>query len=212
MPLPTIYDTARKYLFADADKMRKEGVVAEMANHILRLRDLYNYWLEFPSKKDRDIVTELKSRYNISTTVAREDLRLIKTLLGDLQKNSKDYTRYRFTEMIMRAYDLAAKKENTRDMVAAAAQFAKYMQLDKDDERANIIDRVTPIVLSFTDDPAVIGITRLPNFRERIKNLKERYWTEQTQEVEFEEIDARIDDIFKPPLINAPQDSAGLSE
>lgn len=103
---------------------------------------------------------------------------------------------------------------NTRDMVAAAAQYAKYMQLDKDDERANIIDKVVPIRLTFTDDPTIIGIKRMPNFREKIKEMKEKYWTEATEDVDFEEIDAdSIDDIFKPiPNLNETSTASGLLE
>lgn len=188
------------------------GLPEPTIRHLERLRDIYNYWVAFPSKRDRDIVAELRRRYGIGDTVAREDLRYIKVLLGDLQKTSKDYHRYRFLEMITRAYDKAAQSGNTRDMVAAAAKYAKYMQLDKEDDRASIIDKVVPIVLSFTDDPSVIGIKRMPNFREKIKAMKEKYWTEATEEVDYEDLEAeRIDNIFKPQLPDGISTPTSLS-
>lgn len=201
MALPAIIDIAHQHLFADRNKMVAAGLPEVTIKHLERLRDIYNFWVSFPSKRDRDIVAELRHRYGIGDTVAREDLRLIKMLLGDMQKTTKDYHRYRFTMMINRAYEKADQANNTRDMVAAAAQYAKYMQLDKDDERANILDKVVPIVLSFTDDPSVIGIKRMPNFREKIKTMKDKYWTEATEDVDFEDAEAdRIEDIFKPKL------------
>lgn len=212
MALPAILDVAHSHLFSDRDKMAAAGLPDATIRHIERIRDVYSYWLAYPSKRDRDIVAELKSRYGIGETVAREDLRLIKTLLGDLQKSSKDYHRYRFSVMVMRAYEKADKANNTRDMVSAAAQYAKYFQLDKDDERDSVLDKVVPIDLSFTDDPAVLGLKRMPNFREKIKAMKEKYWTEATEDVEFEEIGTdRLDDIFKPlSVTDGKEDSAGL--
>lgn len=104
MALPSILDSARQYLFADVDRMAAAGVPATTINHLLRLRDIYNYWLNFPAKRDRDIVAELRARYGIGDTTARDDLKLIKILLGDLQKPTKDYMRYRTTVMLERAY------------------------------------------------------------------------------------------------------------
>lgn len=212
MPLPAIIDVAHEYLFADSDKMVAAGLPEATIHHIVRLRDIYNYWLSYPSKRDRDIVGELKSRYGIGDTVAREDLRLIKNLLGDFQKVSKDYMRYRVTMMLNRAYEKADAANNTRDMVAAAKALKEVHQLDKDDPRADILDKVVPIVLNFTDDPTVIGIQRMPDFRNRIKEVKNKYWMEQTEDVEFEEIDAKLDDIFNPHHLNGNSQSTGLSQ
>ena len=96
MPLPSIADAAQQYLFTDRDKMIRSGVPEATINHIIRIRDVYSYWLQFPQKKDREIVGELMRRGNIQRSAAYEDLRLIKQLLGDLNKVSKDYARYRF--------------------------------------------------------------------------------------------------------------------
>lgn len=211
MALPAIIDIAHTHLFSDRDKMAAAGLPDVTIRHLERLRDMYNFWVSFPSKRDRDIVAELRQRYGVCDTVAREDLRLIKVLLGDMQKTTKDYHRYRFIMMNTRAYEMAEKVRNTRDMVAAAAQYAKYMQLDKEDDRANVIDKIVPVVLSFTDDPSVIGIKRMPDFREKIKAMKEKYWTEATEEVDYEDVEAgRIDDLFTPRLLTDDEDTAGL--
>lgn len=86
MPLPSIADAAQQYLFTDRDKMIRSGVPEATINHIIRIRDVYSYWLQFPQKKDREIVGELMRRGNIQRSAAYEDLRLIKQLLGDLNK------------------------------------------------------------------------------------------------------------------------------
>lgn len=208
MGLPAISDIAHQHLFTDRDRMQSAGLPEATIRHVERLRDVYNYWLAFPSKRDRDIVAELRQRYGIGDTVAREDLRLIKTLLGDFQRVSKEYIRYRVTQMCERAYEMAVASNNPREMIAAAKELSKAHKLDKDDERASVLDKLERIKLSFTDDPSVIGIPRMPDFRAKIKSMKEKYWTEATEDVDFEEIDADIDSIFRPSLPNGT--SAGL--
>ena len=212
MAQQALIDVAHRHLFSDRDQMVKAGVPVATIEHLIRLRDLYNYWLTYPSKRDRDIVAELKSRYKIGNTVAYEDLRIIKTLLGDLQKATRDYHRYRFNAMITKAYEKADADNNTRDMVAAAAQYARYNQLDKEDDRASVLDTLAPIMLNFTDDPTTIGISRMPDFRDKIRAAKERYWVEATEDVEYEEVDADLDNIFKPHLINGDQTTTGISQ
>lgn len=198
MPLPAILEVAENHLFSDRDKMKAAGLPVATIDHLIRLRDIYNYWISFPSKKDRDIVAQLKARYGIGDSQARTDLRLVKVLLGNLEQTTKQYNRYRFTVMINRAYDKADQMNNVDAMVKAAAQFAKYNNLDKEDERANVLDKLVPMSLRFTDDPEVIGLPRVPNAREKVKAMKERYWTEETVDVEFEELDSPVDEIFKP--------------
>lgn len=199
MALPAISDIAHEHLFADRDKMKAAGLPDVTIRHIERLRDIYSYWLAFPSKRDRDIVAEMRHRYGVGDTVAREDLRLIKNLLGDLNRVSKDYIRFRVTQMCERAYEKAEAANRPREMIQAAKELASAHQLDKEDDRASVIDKLERVRLSFTDDPVVIGIPRMPDSREKIKAMKEKYASEATEDVDYEEIDAALDDYFPEP-------------
>ena len=210
MPLPSIIETAEKHLFTDRDKMVAAGLPAATISHLLRLRDAYNYWIAFPNKKDRDIIAVLRERYNIGDTQARSDLKVIKVLLGNFEKTSKDYHRYRFLKIIERAVELAELKKDPDAMTRAADKYAKYMKLDKDDDRADVLETIVPLRLAFTDDPEVIGIKRVPDIRNKVRAMKERYWTEETVDVDFEDIDAELDDIFKPEINNGNTDEQRL--
>ena len=53
MPVPAIIDVAHQYLFADIDKMQAANLPDVTIKHLIRLRDIYNFWLNFPSKRDR---------------------------------------------------------------------------------------------------------------------------------------------------------------
>lgn len=202
MPLPSIADSAQQYLFTDRDKMIRSGVPEATINHIIRIRDVYSYWLQFPQKKDREIVGELMRRGNIQRSAAYEDLRLIKQLLGDLNKVSKDYARYRFLQMVERAYEVAENSGDARSMVAAADKLGKYMGLAEADEVDKGYDKIPVQIFAVTDNPEVIGLKRLPNARDRIKAMKQKYWNEEIVDVEAEEVDYDIDSIFHPKPIN----------
>lgn len=202
MPLPSIADAAQQYLFTDRDKMIRSGVPEATINHIIRIRDVYSYWLQFPQKKDREIVAELMRRGNIQRSAAYEDLRLIKQLLGDLNKVSKDYARYRFLQMVERAYEVAESSGDARSMVAAADKLGKYMGLAEADEVDKGYDKIPVQIFAVTDNPEVIGLKRLPNARDLIKAMKQKYWNEEIVDVEAEEVDYDIDSIFHPKPIN----------
>ena len=202
MPLPSIADAAQQYLFTDRDKMIRSGVPEATINHIIRIRDVYSYWLQVPQKKDREIVGELMRRGNIQRSAAYEDLRLIKQLLGDLNKVSKDYARYRFLQMVERAYEVAENSGDARSMVAAADKLGKYMGLAEADEVDKGYDKIPVQIFAVTDNPEVIGLKRLPNARDRIKAMKQKYWNEEIVDVEAEEVDYDIDSIFHPKPIN----------
>lgn len=200
MALPSIIDTAQQYLFHDVTKMVAAGVPQVTAEHIVRLRDIYNHWLSFPSKKDAEMVLYIQNSSGVGRSQSYEDLKIVKALLGNFQKTTQDYHRYRFLEMIKRAYDKAEAIGDTRSMVAAADKYAKYTRLDKDDEREARYDKIQRQPFKFTDDPSVIGIKPVPNIREKIKAKKEQYWNEDVQDITFEEIEFEEDKIFSPTI------------
>lgn len=206
MPLPAIQEVAMRHLFTDTAEMTKVGIPIATQQHLIRLRDMYNHWLEFPKKKDREIVNELRHRYGLQNTQAYEDLRLIKNLLGNLQEASKQYHRYRFLEMIKESFEMARQLKDTRSMVAAADKYAKYMQLDKEDEHDARYDLIPIQPFEPTDDPTVIGIKPVADIRDKIRRKKEQYWNEDIEDVLPEMVEFNEDDIFHPSPKPSPQD------
>lgn len=198
--IPAILDTAKDYLFADASKMEAAGLPAVTQRHLIRLRDIYSYWLKFPLTKDRDLVAYIEKAYGLQPTQAYADLRLVKALLGDLQRSTKEYHRYRFIEMVNAAYEMARINRDAKSMVAAADKYAKYTQLDKEDLVDRGFDKIMVQPFKPTDDPSVAGFKPVPNIREKIKEKISSYWNEEIEEVEFETVEFNEEDIFKPKL------------
>lgn len=195
--IPAIAETAKDYLFANTDEMAAAGLPEMTQRHLIRLRDIYNYWLKFPLTKDRDMVMRINKEYGLQDTQAYADLRIVKALLGDLQKTTKEYHRYRFIEMINAAYETARINRDAKSMVAAADKYAKYTQLDKEDLVDRGFDKILIQPFKPTDDPSVAGFKPVPNIREKIQQKIKQYWSDEIQEVEFEEVEFDEDNIFK---------------
>ena len=201
MPLPTIIDTARDHLFADVTDMQRAGLPLATQEHIFRLRDLYNFWLQHPRIKDKEIILKLQQDYKLGKSQAYSDLSILKLLLGEFQKTSKDYHRYRFIEMINEAYEVARVNKDAKAMATAADKYAKYTQLDKEDEINFDYDKIAVQAFVPTDDPSVAGFKPVPNLREVIRNTIKKYEKEceYIEFVEVEEADFNPDNIFKVP-------------
>ena len=201
MPLPAIIDTARDHLFADVTDMQRAGLPLATQEHIFRLRDLYNFWLQHPRIKDKEIILKLQQDYKLGKSQAYSDLSILKLLLGEFQKTSKDYHRYRFIEMINEAYEVARVNKDAKAMATAADKYAKYTQLDKEDEINFDYDKIAVQAFVPTDDPSVAGFKPVPNLREVIRNTIKEYEKEceYIKFVEVEEADFNPDNIFKVP-------------
>lgn len=201
MPLPAIIDTARDHLFADVQDMQRAGLPLATQEHIFRLRDLYNFWLQHPRIKDKEIILKLQQDYKLGKSQAYSDLSILKLLLGEFQKTSKDYHRYRFIEMINEAYEVARVNKDAKAMATAADKYAKYTQLDKEDEINFDYDKIAVQAFVPTDDPSVAGFKPVPNLREVIRNTIKKYEKEceYIEFVEVEEADFNPDNIFKVP-------------
>ena len=145
-------------------------------------------------------MAHIQQSYGLQTTQAYADLRIVKALLGDLQKATKEYHRYRFIEMVNAAYEMARINRDAKSMVAAADKYAKYTQLDKEDLVDRGFDKIIIQPFKPTDDPSVAGFKPVPNIREKIQKKISQYWNEEVQEVEYEAVEFNEDDIFKPVI------------
>lgn len=184
-----VIERIRNNLFATPGEMADNGLTPDEQTRILQLRDVYNHWIAYPTTRERDILQLIEERYGHSRQVAYKYVALLRSLLADLGKVSKDYIRFQFNEMIRDAYDAAKKKGNIDAMVKALGQFAKYNQLDKEDVLDTRWETLKPQQFVMTDDPTVIGFKPIPNIREKIKATIHKYWDDHIEDVRFVEAD-----------------------
>lgn len=196
--IPATLDVALEHLFSSTDEMQNAHIPEIIQKRILRIRDLYTFWLNYPNTKDVDIVRELRKRYGISQNIAYQDLRIIKTLLGEINKSSRDFYRYKFNKMIERAYEVADRKGDAKAMAAASAAYGKFNKLDKEDPQDLGYDKIIPQNFEITDDPSILGYKKIPNVKERINKIINEMG-QDIQDVQYEEVEFNEEDIFKLP-------------
>lgn len=73
------------------EEMDAQNVPAPVRDRILRIRALYAWWLINPRKTDQELVFKDMQDYKVQRMMAYNDLHLIKLILGNLQKVSKDF-------------------------------------------------------------------------------------------------------------------------
>jgi len=200
MPLPNIIDIARTDLYTNREELEQKYAVTQV-EHLIRLRDMVTWSIANPDMKDRQFVDEITQRYGISTVTAYADLKIIKAILPNLAEATRDYHRWRYNEMILETYQMAKKRKDTKTMEKAATSYAKYNRIDVEDEQSVPYHMIVVQPFFPTTDPRVVGINPVPNIDERIRKLTKELADSHpdTLNIEYEEADMPIEDIFEKP-------------
>ena len=203
MPLPAIIDVASNDLFTPETELRTKYVEAQVA-HVLRLREMYNWYLSNPDAHDRQFIDECRSRYQLSKSQSYEDLALIKRLLPALSTASRDFHRWKANEMLLETYRMAKARKDTKTMEKAASSYAKYNRVDLEDEQAVPYDDIVVQPFTATSDPTVLGLVPIPNLQKRIDALLKELSGESRdiEDITYEEADLEEDELFAMPSDN----------
>ena len=197
MPTPSALEICRTDLFTRESELQ-ERYPQVLVDKVLRIREMYNWFISNPDGTDREFVAELCQRHDISKVTAYADLAIVKTLLPTLATASRDFHRWRFNEMILATYKMAEKRKDTKTMERAASSYAKHNRIDIEDEQAMPYDMIVPQPFSATDDPRVLGIEPIPNIQQRIAEMIDKYRKEtiDIEDVQFEEVDLEFPALF----------------
>ena len=192
-----ILEICKQDLFTSEDALLQR-YNPEQTARILRLRDMYNWFLSNPDSKDRQFIDTVISRFGLHRAQAFADLAIIKTLLPILSTASRDFHRYRYNEMILETYQMAKARKDTKTMEKAASSYAKYNRVDLEDEQAVPYDRIVTQPFCATNDPRVLGIQPIPNLQERIRKLEEQYRRESMDidDITWEPADLEESELF----------------
>lgn len=202
MLTPSALEVCRTDLFTKEDELR-ERYPQSVVDKVLRVREMYNWFISNSDSTDREFVAELLQRHGVSKVTAYSDLAVVKTLLPLLASSSRDFHRWRFNEMIMNTYKMAQKRKDTKTMERAAASYAKYNRVDLEDEQTVPYEMIVVQPFVATSDPSVLGIKPIPNIQKKISDMIAKYRAEtlDIEDVEFEEADLEFDNLF-PQSIN----------
>lgn len=212
MSIPNAAEVCRADLFTKESELQ-ERYPQIIVDKVLRVREMYNWFISNPEATDREFVAEVCQRHDISKVTAYADLAIVKTLLPSLSQTSREFHRWRASEMLMSTFKMAEKRKDTKTMERAATSYGKMHRVDLEDEKVMPYDKIVPQPFTATDDPRVLGIEPMPNVQEKIASLLEKYRKEtiDIEDVEFEEDDLELDILFpdknEPANGNAEEES-----
>ncbi len=199
MPLPSILDSCKLDLYSDEQEIRDKYPLA-MAERILRIREMYNYWLSNPSMRDRQLRDTIMSRFEVSQSTAYSDIAIVHQLAPMLSPKSRDFHRFRANEMFLETYAKAKARNDARSMGLAAANYAKYNRVDLEDEMTMPYEDIVYQPFCPTMDPTVLGIKPIPEVEKHIARLEKELSRDfaDIEDVEYEETDLELDNLFAP--------------
>ena len=203
MAYPNAIEVCRAELFTKESELR-ERFPAPMVDKVMRVREMFNWFISNPDGTDREFVAEVCQRHGIHRTTAYSDLAVVKSLLPMLGSASRDFHRWRTNEMLIATYKKAESRNDSKTMERAATAYGKLNRVDIEDEQALPLDQILVQPFTATDDPRVLGIEPIPNIQEKISRMIEKYRKEtiDIEDVEFEDVDLELDSLF-------PEDKPG---
>lgn len=169
-----------------------------MSERIIRVREMYNYWLSNPAMRDRQLRDTIMSRYEVAQSTAYSDITVLRQLIPMLSLKSRDFHKATFVEMALETYAMAKARKDTRSMAAALATYGKMTGVDKDDDQANIFVEVQVQPFCPTLDPTVIGIKPIPQIEKEIERVRKDLLRDHSdmEDVDYEEVDLEENFLF----------------
>ena len=208
MPIPPAIEVCRADLFTKESELQ-ERYPQMLVDKVLRVREMYNWFIANPGSNDREFVAEACQRHNISRVTAYSDLAIVKALLPALGSASRDFHRWRTNEMLIATYNMAKARKDSKTMERAATAYGKLNRVDLEDEQAVPLDQILVQPFTATDDPRVLGIDPIPNIQQKIADMLEKYRAEtlDIEDVVFEEVDLEFDTLFPDDKIQNSDDT-----
>lgn len=187
-----------------------------LAARVIRLREIYNYWLANPSMKDRQLRDYITSRYGISQSSAYSDISVVHELVPLISKKSREFHRARTNEMLLETYNMAKARKDTKVMADAAKAYGKANNLEREEEQQLPYDEIAIQPYVATTDVRVLGIKPIPDLYNHIAKVVKRLSADfpDIMDVDFEEADLEEDRIFpeKAPDLTPAIDDSGQPE
>lgn len=199
MPTPNALEVCRADLFTAKDEL-EQRYPPVMVEKVLRIREMYNWFISYPDATDREFVSEVTQRHAISKVTAYSDLAVIKALLPAISSASRDFHRWRTNEMLISAFKMAKSRKDTKTMERAASSYGKLNRVDLEDEQAMPYDMIVCQPFTATEDPRTLGIEPIPNIQQKISDMIAKYRRESAdiEDIEFEEVDLEFPSLFPP--------------
>ena len=197
MPQVKNIELAQREMFTPAEELLTRYDAARV-DHLLRLRDMYNWMLANPSERDRKFIGLFMGKYGIGQSQAYSDLALIKQLIPALAPASREFYRKQVSEMLLETYNMAKARKDTKAMAMAAKELGKVNRVDLEDEKELPYDKIVLQPFTPSSDPTIIGLKPIPNVDEVKARLRKQMAMDNPdiEDIEFEPADLEEETLF----------------
>lgn len=184
---PELIERTQRFLFASEEEMEEAKLQPLVRQRMLRLRDMYAYWLRHTAYPDKAIVAQLRTQYNVGFTQAHEDVRLLKICLGNLGQVTRQWCQYVFLQRCEEGFAMARSSNDASAFAKVLSALGKFTRLDHDESIGPDYSQIVPQQFELTSDPSVAGFERIPNVQERVRKLFDRF-KKEAEEADVVEI------------------------
>ncbi|MGN1307092.1 MAG: hypothetical protein ACI4V3_05435, partial [Faecousia sp.] len=186
---PEIIDKVQRLLLAEESEIDAAGLKPGVKERIMRLREMYFYWIRNPRLNERQIVDVLRKQYELRLSQAYEDAQLLRICIGNIQQVTRQWSQWVFLQRCEEGFEMARKEGNINAFAKMLATFARGTKLSKEENTAPEYDQIVPQQFTVTTDPSVAGFRRIPNIHEKAKKLLQKYAAETEEPIaEYEEV------------------------
>lgn len=188
MSVPIDIDEYSKLIVLNEDELLERNVSAKIIDRLKRLRGIYDYWLRFPTKFDKDIVEFDMAMFRVGRSQAYDDVHLTQILLGKMQQTSKDFMRWKINQDLEEDLRIARRHHDMRAVAAIEKNRIANNRTNKEDDIEYNYDQIVPQKFVMTDDPTVIGIKKVAGLRDIIRKLERKYGDNNIEDANYEEV------------------------
>ncbi len=152
-----------------------------------RLKQIFTRWHENPLITDIQMRDYIMSNFGVGRSQAYDDMNLVVKLFGSAPKAEKEFMRMKANRLLQSATAaaLAGDDKQAKALTKIAEVIVKNNQLDQPDGEDYQWEEIVPKDESFSVDPTVIGIEKVPDIEEKSRRLLQQY----TKEIDNIDVD-----------------------
>lgn len=190
-------DLCRSEMFTPVEEL--DGKYApERVQHLLRIRDMYNWFLNNPSGRDRAFVAQFSAKYKVVESKIYQDLALVKQLMPMLTPANREFWRTRVSDMLLETYNMAKARKDTKAMAMAAKELGKVNRVEQEDDKEFPFDLIVLQPFTPSSDPTLVGVKPIPNVEEVRAKLRKKLIADvpDIEDIDYEVADLEEESLF----------------
>ncbi len=154
-----------------------------------RLKAIFARWMENPLLTDTMMRDYITTTFQVGRIQAYNDIAVVKVLFGSAPKADKEFQRMRANRLLENAAAaaVAGDEKQAKALTKIAETIVKANRLDEADGEDYPFEDIVPKDESFSVDPEVIGIKKVPGIEKKAAALLAKYNRDVDDDIDIQE-------------------------